>query len=101
MNPETKQADTMPSEPPLPLSLAYENAQNEMFSALNHIAQTYRIPPFLMKTILATVLYQVEKGADLEVRNARISYTKQLEEHKQKKDKTGGTENADNEKIES
>lgn len=74
--------------PKLPLCVAYEEAKNEIFDAINRTMRTYNVPLFLYEIILKEAHRQMQSGANNERQTSKETYDKQLAEYE--KQETGG-----------
>lgn len=74
-----------PPPPSKPFRLEYEEAKQEIFSAVIRSAKTHNIPYFLLDGIITEILYQVKDGARDEKLTAEHIYRTQLDEYEKSK----------------
>ncbi len=74
----TKLSDNKPIRP---FCIDYSEAKNEVVSAINNIIVKHTIPLYLARDIVADILHQLEKGADMELQAAVKSYEKQMSDY--------------------
>lgn len=73
------------TKPPIPFALRYEEADKNIFNAVNEAAKVNKIPFYLLEEILVNILHQVRENANIELEKERALYAKQLAEYEEQK----------------
>lgn len=63
-----------------PLCLELDEAQKELTTAVEKIANNHGLPCYLLEPLLSNVLARLENGKRIEIENARRSYEQKLAE---------------------